>query len=65
MSNKRVETYLAATKKLDEMTAPEPRYVWLDRGDSGAGESCWTDEDGVQHWKVWRGDEVREFTRKT
>ena len=32
--------------------------------DSGRGESCWTDEQGVQHWKVWDKNGAREFERR-
>ena len=57
--------YAEARKVLARMIPQyEPTYVWLERGDSSRGESCWTDEQGVQHWKVWDENGTREFERK-
>ena len=59
-----IKEYLEARKALVKLKPDaEPTYVWFTAGTSRRGESCWTDENGVQHWKVWDENGTREFER--
>ena len=63
--------YQDARALLNSLPVPEPTYVFF-RGEwvpftvskPRHRESCWTDEEGVQHWTVeYEDGKTQEFTR--
>ncbi len=60
-----IDEYVGARRVLAKLSPSEaPKWVWMTLTRRNSGESCWTDEQGVQHWEVWDENGVQEFERK-